>query len=128
MHLLRATHQRQDRGEKENRRATAKERGRRGTDLFGDINIGTVSRQSESRLLSYGLLTESNTKPRTTYLAKLRNPTRDPRTEDGIRAINKSVDIDAAHPVIELGHTFASSPTTSAIVLTQRTPRFWYVD
>ena len=42
--------------------------------------------------------------------------------------LNKSAEIDAAHPVIEPGHTFASvTDKISAIVLTQRTPRFWYV-
>ena len=42
--------------------------------------------------------------------------------------LNKSAEIEAAHPVIEPGHTFASvTDKISAIVLTQRTPRFWYV-
>ena len=42
--------------------------------------------------------------------------------------LNKSAEIDAAHPVIEPGHTFASvTDKISAIVLTQQTPRFWYV-
>jgi molybdopterin-containing oxidoreductase family membrane subunit len=42
--------------------------------------------------------------------------------------LNKFAEIDAAHPVIEPGHTFASvTDKISAIVLTQRTPRFWYV-
>src|SRR4029450_13014091 len=42
--------------------------------------------------------------------------------------LNKSSEIEAAAPVIEPGHTFASvTDKISAIVLTQRTPRFWYV-
>src|SRR5215831_5957163 len=41
--------------------------------------------------------------------------------------LNKSSEIEAA-PVIEPGHTFASvTDKISAIVLTHRTPRFWYV-
>jgi molybdopterin-containing oxidoreductase family iron-sulfur binding subunit len=43
--------------------------------VFGDLNDpkSTVTRWKESPL-HYGLLTELNTKPRTTYLAALRNP------------------------------------------------------
>src|SRR5437899_1823925 len=42
--------------------------------------------------------------------------------------LNKSSEIEATVPVIEPGHTFASvTDKISAIVLTQRTPRFWYV-
>jgi Ni/Fe-hydrogenase subunit HybB-like protein len=42
--------------------------------------------------------------------------------------LNKSPEIAAADTVIEPGHTFASvTDKISAIVLTQRTPRFWYV-
>ena len=42
--------------------------------------------------------------------------------------LNKSSEIEAVAPVIEPGHTFASvTDKISAIVLTQRTPRFWYV-
>jgi Ni/Fe-hydrogenase subunit HybB-like protein len=42
--------------------------------------------------------------------------------------LNKSSEIQTAAPVIEPGHTFASvTDKISAIVLTQRTPRFWYV-
>src|SRR6266498_2763244 len=41
---------------------------------------------------------------------------------------NKSSEIEPTGPVIEPGHTFASvTDKISAIVLTQRTPRFWYV-
>jgi Fe-S-cluster-containing dehydrogenase component len=43
--------------------------------IFGDLNDAT-SRAAKLRAspLSYGLLAELNTRPRTTYLAKLRNP------------------------------------------------------
>jgi Ni/Fe-hydrogenase subunit HybB-like protein len=41
---------------------------------------------------------------------------------------NRAGEIEPAHPVIEPGHTFASvTDKISAIVLSQRTPRFWYV-
>src|SRR4029453_7203080 len=41
---------------------------------------------------------------------------------------NRSSEIEPTAPVIEPGHTFASvTDKISAIVLTQRTPRFWYV-
>src|SRR6266568_3274650 len=41
---------------------------------------------------------------------------------------SKSSEIEPTAPVIEPGHTFASvTDKISAIVLTQRTPRFWYV-
>ncbi len=43
--------------------------------VFGDVNDknSRVS-QLKAEMLSYGLLTELNTRPRTTYLARLRNP------------------------------------------------------
>ncbi len=43
--------------------------------FFGDINNrDNVVAKAKADSLNYGLLTELNTKPRTTYLAKLRNP------------------------------------------------------
>ena len=43
--------------------------------FFGDINNrDSAVAKSKSDSLNYGLLTELNTKPRTTYLAKLKNP------------------------------------------------------
>ena len=41
---------------------------------------------------------------------------------------NRTAEIEPAHPVIEPGHTFASvTDKISAIVLTRRTPWFWYL-
>ena len=46
-----------------------------GAIFFGDINNrDSVVAKSKTDSLNYGLLTELNTKPRTTYLAKLKNP------------------------------------------------------
>jgi MoCo/4Fe-4S cofactor protein with predicted Tat translocation signal len=46
-----------------------------GAIFFGDINNGdSAVAKLKSDSLNYGLLTELNTKPRTTYLAKLKNP------------------------------------------------------
>ena len=43
--------------------------------FFGDINNrDSVVAKAKADSLNYGLLTELNTKPRTTYLAKLKNP------------------------------------------------------
>ena len=46
-----------------------------GAIIFGDINNrDSAVAKLKSDSLNYGLLTELNTKPRTTYLAKLKNP------------------------------------------------------
>jgi molybdopterin-containing oxidoreductase family iron-sulfur binding subunit len=43
--------------------------------IFGDINDkNSRVAQLKAETLNYGLLTELNTRPRTTYLAKLKNP------------------------------------------------------
>ena len=51
--------------------------------VFGDINDPTsrVS-QMKSNPLNYGLLEELNTRPRTTYWARLRNPIPELETDD----------------------------------------------
>ena len=53
--------------------------------VFGDVNdphSEVSKRKAETR--NYGLLTELQTRPRTTYLAAVRNPNPDmPKTEGG---------------------------------------------
>jgi MoCo/4Fe-4S cofactor protein with predicted Tat translocation signal len=50
--------------------------------VFGDINNReSVVAKSKADSLNYGLLTELNTRPRTTYLAKLKNPNPEIETE-----------------------------------------------
>jgi MoCo/4Fe-4S cofactor protein with predicted Tat translocation signal len=50
--------------------------------VFGDINNrDSAVAKSKSDSLNYGLLTELNTKPRTTYLAKLKNPNPEIKTD-----------------------------------------------
>jgi MoCo/4Fe-4S cofactor protein with predicted Tat translocation signal len=50
--------------------------------VFGDINNReSVVAKLKSDSLNYGLLTELNTRPRTTYLAKLKNPNPEIETE-----------------------------------------------
>jgi molybdopterin-containing oxidoreductase family iron-sulfur binding subunit len=46
-------------------------------DLKGKDGKGSQVRQLKGEPLNFGLLTELNTKPRTTYLAKLKNPNPD---------------------------------------------------
>jgi molybdopterin-containing oxidoreductase family iron-sulfur binding subunit len=46
-----------------------------GAIVFGDLNReGSAAAKWKAEPLDYGLLAELNTKPRTTYLAALRNP------------------------------------------------------
>jgi molybdopterin-containing oxidoreductase family iron-sulfur binding subunit len=53
-----------------------------GAIVFGDINNReSVVAKLKSDSLNYGLLTELNTRPRTTYLAKLKNPNPEIETE-----------------------------------------------
>ena len=48
-----------------------------GAIVFGDLNARTRVAQLQSEPLNYGLLADLNTRPRTTYLAALKNPNPD---------------------------------------------------
>ena len=104
--------------------------------VFGDLNdpnSRVAQLQAEAR--NYALLAELNTRPRTTYLAAVRNP--NPELErlrwptlhaaSTIRTRRRS-STPARPPVIAPGHTFGTvTDKISAIVLTRRTPIGWWL-
>ncbi len=94
--------------------------------VFGDVNdAGSRVAKLKASERSYGLLTELQTKPRTTYLAAVRNP--NPEIPDaGAAAWLARARVE--HPVIGPGHTFATvTDKISSLVLSTKTPVGWFV-
>ena len=93
--------------------------------VFGDLNdpaSRVAQLQAEAR--NYALLGELNTRPRTTYLAAVRNV----NPELGERGRDSDERAAAGTPpVIAPGHTFGTvTDKISSIVLTRKTSLGWY--
>ena len=146
VHVLRAAHQprahrRQDRGPRRSRDGEIKTACEQACPadaiVFGDLNDPT-SRvvEAEAQERNYGLLEDLGTRPRTTYLAVVRNP--NPALEVELAAKERFVAAIAISARRLSRAPFRSSrrgtryrsitDKLTSIVLTKNTPLAWFVD
>ena len=107
--------------------------------VFGDLN-DPASRVTKMKKLErdYSLLEELNTRPRTTYLAAIRNPNPEMKCRAPLRPstprlwrttmLNPKAATYEPAPLIEPGHTLASiSDKIGNVVLSTNTPLTWFI-
>jgi hypothetical protein len=100
---------------------------------FGDINdAGSEVARLRKSPLNYGMLVELNTRPRTTYLARIRNPNAEleqPKAEsttstrNGIATEHKAMGFEEIPQVVDLRHTYDSATDKiNAVILSKKSP------